>query len=148
MLSLRPYHNARYAKLRSIIKCVKRTLFKQFEMPTVAKRDERVLHERVISEMRVDSRSGLKNLRPICASKEWEIDILENSGVVAKQYNGNISIKPVVTICIACYLSIALVNNWIASVGQIFLSWNLCYILCDVLKSLVKTNHLHVGALV
>lgn len=135
--------NARYAKLRGIIECMKHTFFKQFEMATVTKRENRILHERVISEMRVGSRLCFKDLCPVRTSKEREINILENSGMVAEQDNRNICEYTILLICVSSDVTIALINNWICPMLQIFLFRNLYNILCNVCEGFIERNFLH-----
>ena len=140
---INPRNNGRYTKLGSIIECMKHSLFKQLKMPTVSKRDERILHKGIISEMSISSRLCFKNFCTICTCKKRKINILKNSGMVTEQHNRDFSIQTFSAIRIAGYFSVSLINNWKLSMGQIFLSWNLCYFLCDILKGLIKTNNLH-----
>ena len=143
----RPYtlaHNARYTKLRRVIECMKWTFLEQLEMTAIAQRNQSGFKKGIISEMSVSSLFGLKYFRAVCASKEREVNILEDSCMVSKQHNRNVCVQAILTIGISCYLAIPLINYWICPMLQVFLLWNLCNILCNVFKGFIERNFLHV----
>lgn len=77
-------HNARYAKLRSIICSMKRFIFKQLKMSTVAKGIQWMVDEGIIAESCIGARFCSQDFCTVCSGKEREINVFEYSRVVAK----------------------------------------------------------------
>ena len=94
--------------------------------------------------MSICSLFRLKYFRAVSASKKWEVNILEDSCVISKQYNRDVGVQAIFTIGISCYLAVALIDYWICPMLQVFLLWNLYNILCNVFKGFIERDFLHV----
>lgn len=133
-------HNARYAKLRSIICSVKRFIFKQLKMSTVAKGIQWMVDEGIIAESCIGARLCFQDFCTICSGKERKINVFEYSRVVAKQDNRDILTNAFFAVSISCYLGISLVNDWVLTLLQIFLFWNFYHLAGDIAKCIIKRN--------